>query len=338
MIDRGTRSGLLVAGSALLLAGCNAAGGTEPPAGPAQSRYAAVAVGRVDSLDEARQLVAAVDGVIEHLLVQRGDVVRAGQPLLTVACAPRLAAASASSAGAEQAAANAQTVALGSRSEAVSAARQAAAAARAARDEAADWLAQARSLLAQGFVSRREYSAREHALAGAEAELAKAQAQADLLASGPRSSERHAARASARAAAADALGAQASAAQCTLLSPISGTVLQVLHREGEFSGASQGTPLLVVGDLSQRIVRAEISERDAAKLALGQVAEIWIEGEQQRWRGRVTSLSSVMGRRSARSLDPTDRFDRDTREAVISFDGPAPPALVGLRVMVGIVR
>ena len=57
-----------------------------------------------------------------------------------------------------------------------------------------------------------------------------------------------------------------------------------------------------------------------------------------RWRGRVTSLSSVMGRRSARSLDPTDRFDRDTRDAVISFDGPAPPALVGLRVMVGILR
>ena len=338
MIRRGFCAGLLGMLSTSLLAGCSAAEGTEQAANATASRYATVAVGRVDSADEARQLVAAVDGVIEHLWVNRGDLVRAGQPLLTVACAPRLAAASASRAGADQAAAAAETVALGSRSEAVSAARQTAVAARAARDEAADRLAQARSLLAQGFVSRREYSAREHALAGAEAELAKAQAQADLLANGPRSSERHAARASARAAAADALGAQASAAQCTLLSPINGTVLQVLHREGEFSGASQGTPLLVVGDLSQRIVRAEIGERDAAKIALGQVAEIWIEGEGTRWRGRVTSLSSVMGRRTARSLDPTDRFDRDTREVLISFDGPAPPALVGLRVMVGILR
>ncbi len=337
MMCRRISAGLIAVLSAHLLAGCSAAVGTEQAVNAANSRYAAVAVGRVDSADEARQLVAAVDGVIEHLLVKRGDTVRAGQPLLTVACGPRLAAARASRAGADQAAANAETVALGSRSEAVIAARQTAAGARAARDEAADRLAQARSLLAQGFVSRREYSAREHALAGAEADLAKAQAQAELLASGPRSSERHAARASARAASADALGAQASAAQCTLFSPINGTVLQILHREGEFSGASQGMPLLVVGDLSQRIVRAEISERDAAKIAVGQVAEIWIEGEEQRWRGRVTSLSSVMGRRSARSLDPTDRFDRDTREALISFDGPAPPSLVGLRVMVGIL-
>ena len=73
-------------------------------------------------------------------------------------------------------------------------------------------------------------------------------------------------------------------------------VLQVLHCEGEISGASQGAPLLVVVDLSQRIVRAEIGERDAAMIALGQVAEIWIEGEGQRWRGHVTGRSSIMGR------------------------------------------
>ena len=80
-------------------------------------------------------------------------------------------------------------------------------------------------------------------------------------------------------------------------------MLQLLHREGEFSGASQGRPLLVVGDLSQRITRAEIGERDADKIALGQVAEIWIEGEGQRWRGHVTGRLSMMGRRSVRLLE-----------------------------------
>ena len=73
-------------------------------------------------------------------------------------------------------------------------------------------------------------------------------------------------------------------------------MLQVLHCKGEFSGASQGAPLLVVGDLSQRIARAVIGERDAAMIALGQVAEIWIEGEGQRWRGHVTGRSNIMGR------------------------------------------
>ena len=73
-------------------------------------------------------------------------------------------------------------------------------------------------------------------------------------------------------------------------------MLQVLHCKGEFSGASQGRPLLVVGDLSQRIVHAEIGERDAAKITLGQGSEIWIEGEGQRWRGHVTGRSNIMGR------------------------------------------
>ena len=73
-------------------------------------------------------------------------------------------------------------------------------------------------------------------------------------------------------------------------------MLQVLHCEGEFSGANQGAPLLVVGDLSQRITRAEIGECDAAKITLGQGSEIWIEGERQRWRGHVTSRSNIMGR------------------------------------------
>ena len=81
-----------------------------------------------------------------------------------------------------------------------------------------------------------------------------------------------------------------------MTSLINGTVLPVLHCEGEFSGASQGRPLLVVGDLSQRIVRAEIGECDAAKIGLGQVAEIWIEREGQRWRGHVTGRSNIMGR------------------------------------------
>ena len=70
----------------------------------------------------------------------------------------------------------------------------------------------------------------------------------------------------------------------------------MLHCEGEFSGANQGAPLLVVGDLSQRIARAEIGERDAAKITLGQGSEIWIEGEGQRWRGHVTGRSSIMDR------------------------------------------
>ncbi len=140
------------------------------------------------------------------------------------------------------------------------------------------------------------------------------------------------------AAEANARAAHSARDQCALRSPINGQVLQILKRQGEFSGASQGQTLAIVGDLSRLIVRAEVNERDAAAIRSGQSVEIWTDWEKRHWKGRVTELASVMGRRSARSLDPSDRFDRDIREVFIAIDDPRPPTLVGLRVTVGFVQ
>ena len=319
--------------SIALLAGCSQA--TSAP-GPAQQTYRATAVGRIDARDEARQLVAAADGVIAGIFTRRGDLVTRGQRLLDVDCAPRIEAIRARAADAVQASASAETIASGARvEERTAAAAQLSAANSAARD-ATDALTRVAALEAQGFVTRREIEFRRNAAAVASATAAAAQARADQMRNGPRASEVTSARARSMAAQAETQVARATADQCSLRSPINGTVLQVLRREGEFSGAAQGAPLIIVGDLSQLIVRAEINEHDAAAVHQGQRADIWIEGRPDRWHGHVVELAQVMGRRSARSLNPTDRFDRDIREALIEFDGSVPPALVGLRVMVGV--
>ena len=322
----------------LLLTGCEQArsASAQDTAARPQPSYVATSVGRVDSASEARQLVASADGMIRTVLVERGQRVHAGQVLLTVDCGPQLAVSAARRAQAEQLDAAADTVLAGPRAQQVEAARQSVRSAQAARADAQDRLEQARSLAGQGFVSRRELAAREHALTTADAALHEAMAQASLVAAGPRTSERRGAVAGARAAGQDAAAAAAQADQCNLRSPIDGEVLQIFRREGEFSGASQGTTLIVVGDMTRLVVRAEINERDAAAVKVGQRAEVWIEGSPVRWPGRIASLAQVMGRRSARALDPTDRFDRDIREAFVVLDGPLPPALVGLRVMVGV--
>lgn len=329
---------LLSLAAATALSGCNTADEADAKAGPManSSPYVATSVGRIDSESEARQLVAAADGVIARVLVTRGQRVTRGQILLRVDCDPRRAQAVAQGAEAVRQEAAARTVLEGARSQEVEAARNAVLSAAAARADAADRVAQAEGLVRQGFVSRRELSARQNLLAMADAALAKAEAEASLVEAGPRSSDRRAAAAAARAAQGEAEAAKALAQQCDLVSPIDGEVLQIFRREGEFSGASQGTPLIAVADLRRLLVRAEINERDAALVRVGQRADIWIEGSRTRWRGRVTNLARVMGRRSARSLDPTDRFDRDVREAFVDLEGPMPPALVGLRVMVGV--
>lgn len=320
---------------ALPLAAC----GSSQSAPTAQSSpYSATAVGRIDAAGESRQLVAAVDGVIGQLLVARGDRVEAGQPLLKIDCGPRLAEINARAAMGQKASAAAVTIRSGPRSQEIDIADAQVSAAESALREREQQLATASALIDEGFISKRDLAARTNARDAARAELRSRMEQRDLLQSGARGSEIAEANAAARAAHADVAVAQSLAAQCILKSPVAGHVLQILRWEGEFSGASQGTPLIVVGDMTQLIVRAELSEGDAARVRLGQAATVWIDGKPEKWQGRVTQMAGVMGRRTARSLDPTDRFDRDVREIFIAFDDAPPPALVGLRVTVGLSK
>jgi multidrug resistance efflux pump len=327
------RAALLI-GGALALSAC----GTSPGQTADPSPYRAASVGRIDSGNEARQLVAAADGVIARVLVRRGERVRAGQVLLMVDCAPRLGQAQAALAGAQQSSAAAALVQAGPRTEVITAAGAGVAAAEARHVNAQQALDRAAALVTRGFLSQRDLEARTAERDAARAVRDQAMAELTQLTNGARPLERVAAAASARAQRGAAQAARAALHQCELRSPVDGQVLQVLRREGEFSGASQGTPLLVVGDMRSRIVRAEVGERDLPGLTIGAPVHIWIDGSPRRWRGHVSELAAVMGRRSARSLDPTDRFDRDVREAIITLDEPGLPAVAGLRVTVGFMR
>jgi multidrug resistance efflux pump len=320
----------------MLLSGCGQAIGSDQKR-PMASPWTATAVGRIDAEGEARHLVAAVDGVIARVRVSRGDIVNAGQRLVDIDCAPRAAQARALAAEAARASKAVYTISRGTVAD-LAVIRADIDAATAVLSNETQQLHRAEEVYSRGFLSRSAYDAKVQTKASAAAALQAAQARMADLESGRRPAQTAEAQAAAYAARQQAVAAQSLTEQCTVKSPIGGQVLQILRREGEFSGASQGAPLLVVGDLSRLVVRAEINERDAALIKLGQAAEVWIEGREQRWRGKVTHLAAIMGRRSARSLDPTDRFDRDVREVFISLDGNMPPALVGLRVMVGLKK
>lgn len=144
--------------------------------------------------------------------------------------------------------------------------------------------------------------------------------------------------AAAAAAAANADMAAARLAKCTLRSPVVGQVFKVLRRAGEASGSSAGTVLVVVGDMLALIVRAEVADRDSAGVRLGAPAEVWFDGAAHRWPGRVIEASALMGRKTARSLDPSDRFDRDVREVLVALDRVPPGMGVGQRATVGMLR
>jgi multidrug resistance efflux pump len=318
------------------LCGCSAA--SQPVTAVREDRFITTSTGRIDSAQEARDLVAETDGVIESVSVSIGDRVQAGQTLLKVACGPQAATVAVRDASKVEADASADKVINGARIEDVRAAAAQAQAAQVLTEDARDRLHRAQALVSRGFVSGRTVTGLENAVRQADAQHTAAQAALDILRSGSREEDRRQARGAVASAAAQVSVARALRDRCVLKSPITGTVLQILRRAGEFSGASQGTPLIIVGDLSRMIVRAEVTDRSAAQIRTGQSATVWVDGQTTRWSGRVTRLASVMGRRTARSLDPTDRFDRDVREAIIEFPHNEPPKLVGLRVNVGIAQ
>jgi HlyD family secretion protein len=321
----------------LALAGCEAAR-SKASMPDRERRFVATAVGRTDSANEARHLIAEVDGAIGRIFVNRGDAVASGDALLSVNCDTRLQEVSAQSAATVRATAAARRVYQAEHSAEIAAADAQIEAAQAALLEQEQKLVVATDLSQREFFSKRELATRINGRDAARAQLAMAKANRAHFNDQSRPAEIAEAKAAVRVAAAQTGVARAQARQCVLRSPVDGVVLQILRREGEFSGASQGTPLIVVGDLRQMVVRTEINERDAAAVYEGQKARIWVDGQQTQWRGRVSVLASIMGRRTARSLDPTDRFDRDTREVFVSFEGPHPPPLVGLRVTVGLLK
>ncbi len=67
--------------------------------------------------------------------------------------------------------------------------------------------------------------------------------------------------------------------RCTVTAPIDGTVLQLKIRPGEFAGAGQqGSPLVLIGNLSPLHIRADIDEHDAWRVQPGARARGHVRG------------------------------------------------------------
>jgi HlyD family secretion protein len=317
----------------LLLSACSAG----EAAAPNPPRFAATAQGRLDAASDSRWLAAEIDARIVEVPVAEGQRVEAGQILMKLACADRAAASAAADARADAAEAEERLVAAGPRTEARDEARARLEIAEAELADARDQLERAHALVANGWVSQRRIEQLEAAMAAADGRRAVASAALATILNGARSDERKASTARAMAAIAMARQTAAEADRCVIRSPIAGTILRILKHEGEFSGTGSDSPAIAVGDLSHLVALAEVLDRDAARIVPGMTATIWLDEQPGRWTGRVIESAGLVGRRTARSLDPSDRFDRDIREVRVLLDGPTPPALVGLRVNVGFV-
>lgn len=110
------------------------------------------------------------------------------------------------------------------------------------------------------------------------------------------------------------------------------TVLQVAAVGGETAAPSAEQILFVLGDLSKLRVRAEIEERDVAKVKSGQGVVVRSDAfPGQSFDGRITTIAQALAPGKVPLKGPRRGTEVDTLEVMVDLDG-TPPLLPGMRV------
>jgi HlyD family secretion protein len=125
--------------------------------------------------------------------------------------------------------------------------------------------------------------------------------------------------------------AKANLERLAVRAPIDGEVLQVKYRAGEYVTPG-GDPLVMMGDMSALRVRIDVDERDIGHIAVGDSAFAVADAYPgKKFTGSVVEVGRMMGRKNARTDDPTERIDTKILETVIELDnanGLVPGQLV----------
>lgn len=293
------------------------------------------ASGRVEGLSDTIDVGAATDGVLKAVYVTEGQSVAKDAVLGEIACDDLNAALQASLAEADVARQARTRLLRGARPEERQVAANKTAAARVTLAQARAQFNRQQVLYTGGEISAADYERAGRDFGVAKAEFLAAVKTQQVVAAVPLPEEK--ARADAEVAAAEdqVRVAQERLKKCSIVAPISGTVLHVNARPGESFSTVTPRTLFTMADASGRRVKAEIDERDISKIAAGQPVIINPEGiSDETFAGTVQSVSSAMGKKSVFADDPADKLDRDVLEATITLGADANPLPIGLRVTV----
>jgi len=291
--------------------------------------------GRVEGLSETTEVAAAADGVLKAIYVKEHQFVTKGTLMGEIACADlnaMLQTAFAEAEGARQARAR---LLRGARDEEKRVAAKKTEGSRATFTEAKSRLERQRALYEGGEISRAAYEQADRDFGVADADLQAAVRTEEWLAAPPLQEEKARADAEVLAAEGRVRTAQERIKKCAIWAPIAGTVLRVYARAGESFSTVTPRPLFALADASGRRVKAEVDERDLGKVVIGQKVILQSDGlGGKKFTGTVASISSVMGRKSVYTGDPSDKLDRDVLEVEIDLAGDPRSLPIGLRVTV----
>jgi HlyD family secretion protein len=295
-------------------------------------QWAASATARVEPKDGEVRIASEVGGKIVEILAKTNDLVKKGDLLIRLDDTDYYnkiyaAAAEASVRERERADEPATGVALDRRNadDAVFKAQQAVFDAHEAFDKVYRAWKTADGPEDAVDTARKDLADKENALAAAKEKYAQVEKEANM----PLEQRLESSLALARS---DLRSAELALERTRIRAPADGTVLNVLARVGETAVPSPDSALVVFGDMSSLRLRAEVEERDAAKVHVGQRVVVKADAfPDKTFEGTVTSISQSLGPPRIATRGPRRPNDVEVVEVMVSLDGH-PPLFTGMRV------
>jgi HlyD family secretion protein len=305
---------------------------------PAPVEHWIHAVGYVEPRSEVRRLVFRADGVIERCFVAIGTAVKKGDKLMTLYDRDQAAAVEVAQRDVAVARAELAKVASGIDRYEIAAAHSKVERLRESVRHMTRENERSRRMFQTASASDLEAEQARTQQAQAEASLRNAEAELQHLEHFVRPEDLALAEARVHQAEARLALARERLEETLLTAPCNGTVLEVLKREGEGQRLIDAEPAVVFADVDRLRVRAEIDERYARKIRVGQRAVAFGRGlGTESFIGQVAEVKRIMGKKTVFARTAQERKDLEILQVLIDMaDGFTGP--VGLRVDVKIAE
>jgi len=300
-----------------------------PPTAPFDSFVAGA--GLVEASSRNIEIGTPIGGIVTQVLVTVNDAVEQGSPLFRLDTRDMRAERAVRSA--QLAVANSQLARLqaGTRPEQLPPARARVAEAEAMLADSESQLAFREKISDSRAITQEELSVRRFAAAAARTRLEQAKADVALLDAGTWMVDIEVAQAQVLLAQSELAAIDTEIERRTVTAPVSGKVLQVNIRAGEFASAGAGaSSLMLVGTVDPLHVRAEVDEHEAWRVKAGAEAFAFVKGNKDlktpltfvRFEPYVIPKRSLTG-------ESTERVDTRVLQVIFSFPGGSLPVFVG---------
>ena len=326
----------------LLAAGCSSVpklSGNTYAAASKESPVLLASPGRVEGSSETIDVGAGADGVLKSVYVSEGQSVTRGTRLAEIGCDDVRAELGSAQWQLESARQTRVRVLRGSREEERRSAEERTRAAAAVLEQAEAQWQRMRQLHTDGVVANAavDEARRDHDVA--KARLEEARRNEDFIKAAALEEDVAKAEADVRAAEQRVVLLEQRIQKCVVRAPIDGTVLRQVMRVGEAYSTMTPRPILRMADTTGRRVRAEVDERDVARVRVGQQVIVLLDADRsQQFTGKVSSVASIMGRKKTLTGDPAEKADHDVLEAVVDLGAAQANLPIGLRVTVQFLR